>query len=394
MKIRLTNNFVKNISPGQKRQIFYDILLPSLALFITPSFINKQNQLSGGHKSFYFIYKNLSGIKKQFYIGSYPELSPNKAREIISKQLQIQVANGKDPDLKVEIINKSNLTINACLDLCFEEYVSTHLKINTYKNYYSLRKNYVESALGGLSIGSITHEHIQELHLSLRDKPTTANRVLALCSKLLNWCEKRGFLPRGSFMAKGLARYQEKAIKRFLSQAQMTLLWDTISDLENKGELNQLPATAFKLLMLTGARKNEILSLKWLDIEFENKKAILTDSKTGFKTIYFPQQAVDLIQALPKTSAFVFPSQSASGRLSNLLWQWKTVVKAAGLEGRWRIHDLRHGFASSAVNSGGSLPYIGFLLGHKRASTTERYAHVAENPAQALLDLVAQKIIN
>ena len=83
-----------------------------------------------------------------------------------------------------------------------------------------------------------------------------------------------------------------------------------------------------------------------------------------------------------------------SGHLANLQWQWRLVLREAGLTGRWRIHDLRHGFASSAVNSGGSLPYIGFLLGHKRSSTTERYAHVAENPAQALLDLVAEKIIN
>ena len=149
MKTKLTNNFVKYISPGPKRQIFYDNLVPSLALFITPSFINSQNLLSGGHKSFYFIYKNSSGVKKQFYIGSYPDLSPNQAREIISKQLQFQVANGKNPDLKDKIIKNNNLTINTCLDLFFEEYVSTHLKLNTYKNYYSLRKNYIESSLGG-----------------------------------------------------------------------------------------------------------------------------------------------------------------------------------------------------------------------------------------------------
>jgi integrase len=394
MKERLTFNFVKNINPVSKRLIIYDILVPSLALFITPCFINKQGQASGGHKSFYYLYKTQEGTKKQLYIGSFPELTPNQAKEIVTKRLQIQVANGINPDIKAEIIKKSNLTINECLASFFEEYVSTHLKPNTYKNYYSLRKNYVEPALGNLTISAITHEHIQELHHELREKPTTANRVLALCSKFLNWCEKKGHLPRGSAVTKGLARYHEKTIRRFLSQGQMTLLWETVTGLERSGVLNQLPATAFKLLLLTGARKNEILSLKWADIEFESKKAILTDSKTGFKTIYFPQQAIDLLLGLPKTSAFIFPSQSASGHLSNLQWQWKAVVREAALEGRWRIHDLRHGFASSAVNSGGSLPYIGFLLGHKRSSTTERYAHVAENPAQALLDLVAKKIIN
>jgi integrase len=392
MKARLTNNFVKNIKPNEKRQIIYDIILPSLALFVTPRFINKEGFLKGGHKSFYFIYKSSNGIKKQLYIGSFPELSPNHAKQIIINQLQVQLLNGINPDMKAQMAKRSNLTISECFSLFFEEYVEPRLKPNTAKNYNSLRKNYVEPAFGQLPVSMVTHERIQELHHGLRHKPTTANRVLALCSKLLSWCEKRGHLPRGSAVGKGLSRYQEKAVKRFLSQGQMSLLWETISNLEDKGELNMLPAAAFKLLMLTGARKNEILSLKWLDMEFESKKAILADSKTGFKTIYFPQQAIDIIRGLPRTSPFIFPSQSASGHLANLQWQWRAVLKEAGLEGRWRIHDLRHGFASSAVNSGGSLPFIGFLLGHKRASTTERYAHVAENPAQALLDLVAEKI--
>jgi integrase len=195
-------------------------------------------------------------------------------------------------------------------------------------------------------------------------------------------------------VARGLERYRETTVKRFLSQEQMSGLWETITDLEARGVLNRLPAAALKLLMLTGARKSEILSLRWLDMDFSGQKATLTDSKTGFKTLYFPRQAMDIIAALPKTSAFIFPGRSASGHLANLQWQWRTVLREAKLEGGWRVHDLRHGFASSAVNSGGSLPHIGFLLGHKRASTTERYAHVAENPAQALLDLVALKIIN
>ena len=102
---------------------------------------------------------------------------------------------------------------------------------------------------------------------------------------------------------------------------------------------------------------------------------------------------MDVLRKLSNGGVYVFPSRSSSGHLADLQWQWRTVLKTAKLEGRWRIHDLRHGFASSAVNNGGSLPFIGFLLGHKRAKTTERYAHVAENPAQALLDLVAKKIV-
>jgi integrase len=169
-------------------------------------------------------------------------------------------------------------------------------------------------------------------------------------------------------------------------------IWEAIARLENLGKLNPIPAAALKLLILTGARKNEILALRWSDLDLDNSRITLKESKTGFKTIYLSQQAIDIINSLNKSGDFIFPSKSASGHLFDLQWQWNSVLKEANLPGRWRIHDLRHGFASTAVNSGGSLSFIGFLLGHKRASTTERYAHVAENPAQALLDKVCQII--
>ena len=80
MKERLTYNFVKFYKPTTKRVIIYDIALPSLALFVTPKFINKSNKISGGHKSFYYIYRMPNCEKKQLYIGSFPDMSPNQAR--------------------------------------------------------------------------------------------------------------------------------------------------------------------------------------------------------------------------------------------------------------------------------------------------------------------------
>jgi integrase len=246
--------------------------------------------------------------------------------------------------------------------------------------------------LGHKNIESISFQDLSQLHKDIKNRPTSANRVLALCSKFLNWCEKEGLRSRGSDTAKGIERYQEKPVLKFLSLDQLKEIWDVIIRLEQGNQINLYPATALKILMLTGARKNEILGLKWSEIEFDKERAVLQESKTGFKVLYLPQQVLDLLRALPKTGDFVFPSRSATGHLFDLQWQWRLVLKEAKLEDRWRIHDLRHGFASVAVNNGGSLPFIGFLLGHKRARTTERYAHVAEHPAQALLNQVAKSI--
>jgi integrase len=285
-----------------------------------------------------------------------------------------------------------NKTIDYYFEIFFNEYVNIHLKKQTARSYFSFWKNHISPNLGTKNITEITLSEIELLHLNLKDKPTTANRIISLFSKFLSWCENKGYINETLSVSKKLMRYQENKILRFLTQKQMKDLWETILRLEKSNKLNKIPATALKLLILTGARKNEILTLKWSDLELDNYRILLSDSKTGFKIIYLSQQAVDILNDLPKHDIYIFPSKSASGHLFDLQWQWRMILKEANLSGRWRIHDLRHGFASTAVNNGGSLPYIGFLLGHKSGSTTERYAHVAENPAQALLNKVCKII--
>jgi integrase len=283
-------------------------------------------------------------------------------------------------------------TVDFCLSLFFKEYVNVHLKKQTAKSYLSFWKNHISPNIGNKNVTNVSLSDIEDLHLKLKDTPTTANRILSLLSKFFSWCKKKGFISDHLSLPRNLVRYQERKILRFLSQKQMKEIWDTIVSLENDGRLNKIPAAALKMLILTGARKNEILSLKWSDLDLDNSRIMLAESKTGFKTIYLSPKAVAILNDMDKSDAFIFPSKSASGHLFDLQWQWNLVLKEAKLIGRWRIHDLRHGFASTAVNNGGSLSFIGFLLGHKRASTTERYAHVAENPAQALLDKVCRLI--
>jgi integrase len=150
-------------------------------------------------------------------------------------------------------------------------------------------------------------------------------------------------------------------------------------------------AAAIRLLMLTGARLSEILSLKWAYIDLEQGIARLPDSKTGFKVLQLPAAALAVLDRLPEMSDFVLPGDSESGHMINLHYPWRELLKFAGLTG-WRIHDLRHAFASMMVNSGASLPIIGKILGHTQASTTQRYAHLEQNPARKAAEDAAAKI--
>jgi len=148
-----------------------------------------------------------------------------------------------------------------------------------------------------------------------------------------------------------------------------------------------------KLLSLTGARLREILDLKWEFVDFERGVIELPTSKTGAKTIYLNPMAIKLIQDSPtqKGNPYVICGLVAGKPINNLQKPWRRIRKIAGLEDV-RIHDLRHTFASVAVNGGMSLPMIGALLGHSQPATTARYAHLAIDPLKKASELISEQI--
>ncbi|GGD65144.1 hypothetical protein GCM10011411_26820 [Aurantiacibacter arachoides] len=151
---------------------------------------------------------------------------------------------------------------------------------------------------------------------------------------------------------------------------------------------------AIKMLLLTGARLNEILSLKWEWIDFDQRIAALPDSKSGAKPVFLNFAAMKMLKeqkGRTQGSPYVFPGAGKTGRMINLSKPWKAVCSEAEVEGV-RLHDLRHTMASVAVGQGASLPLIGRLLGHSQAQTTQRYAHVDADPALVASDAVGDAI--
>ena len=136
-------------------------------------------------------------------------------------------------------------------------------------------------------------------------------------------------------------------------------------------------------------------TLKWSYLDLAHGLAHLPDSKTGAKTIHLPAAAravlTSLPTSLPRINEYCFPGRHDRGHIVGIAKMWKRILAEAGLSG-WRIHDLRHAFASYAVNSGQSLLVIGKMLGHAQAATTARYAHVVENPVAAAAESTARAI--
>ena len=146
--------------------------------------------------------------------------------------------------------------------------------------------------------------------------------------------------------------------------------------------------------MLTGCRRNEILGLRWDDLNFDSGEMRLADSKTGARMVPMPSAAAaDVLKGLPRTpdNPWVFPGRKKGTRLVNLNDSWDRVRRRAGLDGV-RLHDLRHSFASGGLLVGEGLPMIGKLLGHNKVQTTARYAHLANDPLKAAANRIASRI--
>jgi integrase len=150
---------------------------------------------------------------------------------------------------------------------------------------------------------------------------------------------------------------------------------------------------AIRLLALTGARRNEILTLQWDHVSEEHGCLMLPDSKTGRKAIRLSPPALALLQTIPrlKGNPYVICGERPGRHLVNIESPWRRIRATAKLDDV-RLHDLRHSFASVAASGGQSLVVIGKLLGHSQPATTARYAHLADDPVRAASDAVGKHI--
>ena len=183
-----------------------------------------------------------------------------------------------------------------------------------------------------------------------------------------------GLRPEGSNPCLGIRRYRRKGRARFLSDEEIRRLSARLSAHAN-GRPQQV--AVIRLLLLTGCRKSEILTLRWSD--YREGHLFLRDSKTGPRTVWLSQPARNVLDGLDRTGQWVFPAARGKGP-RNKGWLegfWDTVRAEAGLRGV-RLHDLRHTHASIALRQGETVLTIARLLGHRNPETTLKYTHLAD----------------
>jgi integrase len=269
-------------------------------------------------------------------------------------------------------------------------------------------------SLGALGVRDITRAQVAQFHAAQHARPVNANRCLSLISHIFAIAEKWDLRETGTNPCRGLDRFPEKSRERFLDPEEMARLGSVLVAAEAGGHAySDLVLETFgrrsaedwkaiaciRLLILTGARLHEVLSLQWGWINWDRGFARLPDSNTGAKTLPLPDAALTLLKPLQSAndhrasqSKFVLPGKRKDGHFTGIQQPWQRIRAAAGLDDV-RLHDLRHCYASAAVANGESLYLVGAILGHRSTSTTQRYAHLAIDPIRDAANRIASRLV-
>ena len=372
----ISKRTVDALSVRDKDAVFWDRELLGFGVRVYPS----------GSKV-YVVQTRTKGKSKRVTLGRHGVISADQAR----RQAALTIArlkSGEDPAGRAS----QTVTVAEIAARYLEEHVDVHCKPATRKLYRSVVERFILPAYGHLAVEEVDRQHIADLHLELRDIPYQANRVLEISGKLFNLAEEWK-LRTGGNPCKFVRKYRETKRERFLTDEEFRRLGDVLNEMETEGRLSVYPAAAIRLLMLTGCRRNEIVELKWENVDLAAGEIRLPDSKTGARLVPLSPLAARVLTELPRIEGnpWVIPGTKPGRHLADLNHYWERVRERAELP-EVRIHDLRHSFASRALALGESLSMIGKLLGHNKIDTTARYAHLARDSIKASSARVANSI--
>jgi integrase len=377
-KQKLTKRTVEQQQPGTKDSRIWDTQVGGFHCKITPA----------GKRVYHLYYRTREGQERRPRIGVHGDITCDQARAI-ARQWRAEIAQGGDPSLT----KKEARLAPSMTELC-DRFLTEHAEIR--KKPASLRDDrrmiarFIKPEMGAMKVSAVTTAEVSRMHHRLHETPYQANQVRALLSKMFNLAEAWGLRLQGTNPTKYVEKYPEEKRERHLDGVQIARLGEALNKAESEATEAPQVVAALKLLLLTGCRKSEVLKLRWEEIDWEKGVLELSDTKTGRQERSVGEPVLELLRLLPwkAETGCVVPGADPSKPWVNLSKPWGRIRAAADLEDV-RIHDLRHTHASAAAELGMSLPMIGALLGHTQAATTQRYAHLANDPVREAADRVS-----
>ena len=322
--------------------------------------------LPSGRKRF-FVHCQHRGERVWKIVGDAATMSVDEARSCAVRTLAA-IRRGEDPPR-----DPAETLFEAVAEAVFERYLRIWKPGTLHVNRCYL-KNQILPRFQGRQVADIDRRDVRDWFASLRATPVAADRSMPVLSVIMREAEAMGLRPQGSNPCLGIRRYRRKGRARFLFDDEMRRLSARLSA---HADTSPRQVAVIRLLLLTGCRKSEILTLRWSD--YREGHLFLRDSKTGPRTVWLSRPARDVLDGLERTGQWVFPAARGGGP-RNKGWLerfWDEVRAETGLSGV-RLHDLRHTHASVALRQGETVLTIARLLGHRSPETTLKYTHLAD----------------
>jgi integrase len=379
-RTKLTDTAVRTLPlPDKGSRIVYDGESKGFGCRVT----------AGGARSFVLNYRSRDGRERRMTIGAYPAWKVAAARQEAA-ELRRRIDRGEDPVGDAEAARAAPDIAGLCARF-LDEYVPA-LRPKTRVSYESAINRFVLPALRHVKVDALTYSDAAALHRKVTKEsgPYAANRAVATLSRMMSLAVRWGW--RADNPVRGIERNTEEKRERFLSGAELARLMAVLADYRDRQA-----ADIVRLLLLTGARKGEVLAMRWEHLDMQSgawsKPAAATkQGKPHRVPISAPARLIlaGLRDAAAGSEGFVFPG-ARGGHREDIKSAWPAICKAAGIAD-CRIHDLRHTYASILASAGLSLPVIGGLLGHTQPATTARYAHLLDDPLRAATERAAAAI--
>lgn len=379
MRQRITKRTADAVEPTKKDQFLWDTEVKGFGLKVTPRAVR-----------IYLVQYRFAGRLRRYTIGQHG--SPWTAETARAEALRLlrELAGGIDP-AEAKSAQKRDPSFAQFAERYLAEHAVLHKKPRSFAYDRDLLRLHILPVLGSRKLSVISRTDIARLHQAMASMSITANRALALIASMFRHAARWGLIAEGTNPCVTIKKYPEKSQERFLSEVELARLGEALAAAE-AGLSPPAAIAAIRLLIVTGARKSEILNLRWDYVDFERALLRLPDSKTGAKSIYLNAPALEILAGVQRdTNPFVLAGKKHNAPLVNVEKTWCRVRSIAGLEGV-RLHDLRHSFAAVGAGAGLGLQIIGKLLGHTQTSTTERYAHLAADPLRAANEAIGRRI--
>lgn len=404
MKIKIIKSVVDAAEPLEcKDLLIWDSVLSGFFVRVRPS----------GRKSFWAYYRLRDNRQQKIKIGDYPAMTCEAAREKF-RDLSNQVFEGHNPleeireRARVEYAAERDATVQEL----YEKYMTDHAifkKPSSRLNDIGYWRNYILPALASKRVRDVTTGDISGVHKKIGSQigkrgdlmTTTANRVLEVMKKAFNLAEEWQWRDQGTNPCNRIKKFKERARRRYLTFDEARRLGSVIqSYVESDSYRKRQIARFILLLVYTGARKSEILSARWSWVDRSRGVLALPDTKSNEpQDIQLPDEALSLLDDIKADqsrqgkigSLYIFDGRLASQPLKDEGNHWNEIRSEAGLSD-FRLHDLRHSFASFMAMATGSELMIQRSLRHADAKTSQRYTHLFNDPLRAAVQETADRV--